>query len=98
ELLAAKCCITAAIADHVDSFTNECGELLLCHQRPGERTGTLYHSDMDWEPNLVEDDAITFDKRLVRGHHCRWLDYQCRGGGRVGQMLLTTSGTRSRRR
>ncbi len=55
--LAAKCGVEATAADHADGFTNEFGELLLFHQRPGEQAATLYHSDMDWHPIPVDDRA-----------------------------------------
>jgi hypothetical protein len=97
ELLATECYITAAATDYVDSFTNEYGELLLFHQRAGERTGTLYHSDMNWEPVTVDDNAITFDKRLRGGIALGEWIIDAEEAVWLARCVLTTSRTRSHR-
>ncbi|MGK5530945.1 hypothetical protein [Streptomyces sp. URMC 129] len=43
---------------YVGFFVNDCGEYLVFTQKPGEKSATLYHSDADWEPQLVSQHSI----------------------------------------
>ncbi|WP_051940166.1 hypothetical protein [Phaeacidiphilus oryzae] len=45
--------------DYVSYFVNEYGERLIFVQRRGESTATLLHSDLDWEPKIIDGPVKT---------------------------------------
>ncbi|GAA2339571.1 hypothetical protein [Streptomyces cuspidosporus] len=58
QILGRLCGAEISEKDYVGYFLNEYGEELVFAQRPGEKTGTLWHSDADWEPYPVGDHSI----------------------------------------
>lgn len=98
KLLAANCGVTASPTDHVASFTNQFGELLLFHQQPGQRAATFYHSDMGWEAIAVDDDAIRFEKEPIKIITVAGWIIDTEEAGWLARCLLATSEMRSCRR
>ncbi|MFG3010614.1 hypothetical protein ACGFZB_09150 [Streptomyces cinerochromogenes] len=45
--------------DYVSYFINDSGERVIFVQKRGEKSGTLLHSDMDWEPKPVNGPTTT---------------------------------------
>lgn len=58
QILARMCGAEIREEDYVGYFLNQFGEELVFAQRRGEKTGTLWHSDVDWEPHRVGDHSI----------------------------------------
>lgn len=40
--------------DYVSYFVNELGERMIFVREPGKRHAIFLHSDLDWEPKLIE--------------------------------------------
>ncbi|WP_370413667.1 hypothetical protein [Streptomyces fradiae] len=58
QQLARLCGGTIADEDYVGYFLNEHGEELVFAQSHGDKSGRLWHSDMDWQMYRVGDHSI----------------------------------------
>lgn len=64
QTLSQLCGTEISEKDYLGYFLNEYGEELIFVQRRGEKTGTLWHSDMDWEAYHVSDYSIKIGREL----------------------------------
>ncbi|MEV0263142.1 hypothetical protein AB0I49_17660 [Streptomyces sp. NPDC050617] len=81
--LARLCGGTITDEDYVGYFLNEHGEELVFAQRPGEKTGRLWHSDAEWQMFRVGDHSIrvggvmdgvtTVDDLIIDRTEASWL-------------------------